>query len=205
MRTLTLASTLAFGLAVALPAFADTPFTGKTGPLAFAIGDAPAKSQFIFNSSAPMEKIRGTAEQVTGTLTFADAANAESGTGRIQTPVASFKTGNPVRDGHLQSEEWLNAKANPHISLAIEKIEGVRVTGNKANATVIGKFSVNGVAKDLRIPAELTYNADKNAIKVSAKFQVTLKDYNIKGKAGIVGQKVGEVIDVEATIYGVAR
>ena len=145
MRTITLVSTLALGCAVALPALADTPFTGKTGPLAFTLGDAPAKSQFIFNSSAPMEKIRGTADQVTGTLSFADAANAETGTGRIQTPVASFKTGNPVRDGHLQGDEWLNAKANPHISLAIEKIEGARVTGNKAAGTAIGKFSVNGM------------------------------------------------------------
>jgi polyisoprenoid-binding protein YceI len=201
MRSFSLA--VVFSL-VAVPALAS-PFAGKTGALTFTIGDAPAKSQFVWNSSAPMEKIRGTAEQVTGTITFADATKPAGLTGRIQTPVASMKTGNPVRDGHLQGEEWLNAKANPNIGIAIEKVDGVTVEGNKAKGTVIGQFSCNGVTKPIRIPAELTFNAEKNAVKLAAKFQVSLKDYKIAGKAGIVGSKVGETIDVEATLYGVAR
>ncbi len=39
-------------------------------------------------------------------------------------------------------------------------------------------------------------------VMINANFSVALKDYNVKGKGGIVGSKVGETIQLEAALFG---
>ncbi|MBI5608790.1 MAG: YceI family protein [Deltaproteobacteria bacterium] len=202
MRHLMTAAILATS-AIALPALADTPFAGKTGALSFSV-DA-GKSQLSFLSDAPMEKFKGTAEGITGDFKVADAANPGSVTGKIVVPVGKMKTGNDLRDTHMKSPDWLNAAANPNITFEIEKAELSKIEGNRASGKAHGKFSLNGktIGKDLSI--DVAYAGDRNAIKVTAKFRVSLKDHDIKGKAGVAGSKVGEVIEVEATLYGAGK
>lgn len=202
MRTLMTALVLLTS-AIAVPALADTPFTGKTGALTFAVDSG--KSQLTFISDAPMERIKGTAEGISGEFKVADATAPGGVTGKILVPVAKMKTGNDMRDGHLQSAEWLNAAANPNITFEIEKADITKVDGSRATGRAHGKFTLNGksVAKDMTI--ELAYAADRNALKVTAKFKVSLKDHAVAGKAGAVGSKVGETIDVEATLYSAGK
>lgn len=199
----TLFAAFATVAALATPALADTPFAGKTGKLEFAVDSG--KSQFKWVSDAPAEKIFGTADGISGTITVGDAAAPETTKGSIKVPVARMKTGNPIRDGHLQGPEWLNSKTNPDISFDIEKVEGLKTTGNRATGTAHGTFKLNGVAKAVAVPVEIAYAADKNALKVTTKFKVSLDDYKIKGKSGLVGNKVGKVIDVDCTLYASGR
>ncbi len=198
MRTLIATFSLVLA-ALAVPAFADTPFTGKTGALTFTVDSG--KSQIKFLSEAPAEKIPGTADGAGGEFKVADATAPGGTSGKIIIPVARMKTGNDMRDKHLQSAEWLNAAANPNITFDIERVEITKVDGNRASGKAHGKFTLNGksVAKDMTI--DIAYAADKNALKITSRFKVSLRDHDIKGKAGIVGAKVGEVIEVDATLY----
>ena len=41
--------------------------------------------------------------------------------------------------------------------------------------------------------------------KITTKFAIKLADYKVEGKAGLVGSKVGESIDCEATLVGKAK
>ncbi len=201
--TLAVASLTCVG---ASAAYADDLFAGKTGALNFTVDGG--QTQFKFISDMPAERIQGTAKGVSGSFAVADATKPDTTTGKIDVPVAKMETGNPMRDGHLQSEEWLNAKANPNVSFAIDKVDGVRdvkADGGKstAAATAHGTFTLNGVGKRMSMPIQITYKDGK--LKVAAKFKVSLKDYSIKGKAGVVGAKVGETIDVDCTLYANAR
>ncbi len=195
------------GLLSAVPAFADSPFVGKKGPLAFTINSD--KSEFKFVSDMPAERIPGNAKGITGSLAVGDAEKAETTTGTVTVPVAKMETGNPMRDQHMRGPEWLNGGANPNISFAIDKIDNVRdikaaADKGTAKATAHGTFTMNGVGKKLSIPVDLAYLATGN-LKVTAKFKVSLKDHNIKGKGNSVGDKVGENIDIDATLYATAK
>ena len=194
-----------FGLTVAAPAWADPSLFGKPGPISFTIGDTPSKSQVVFLSDAPMEKVRGTADGIKGTLTIDDGANLGTTKGKINVPIATMRTGNPMRDQHLADEEWLNGKKHPMITFDIASVDGIKVEGEHAKATVHGSFSMNGASKAISAPAEITYKADKNIIKITTKFTISLKDYNIKGVGNMIGSKIGETVNVEGSFYGVGK
>lgn len=196
-----LATTLA--TMTALPAFADSPFTGKTGALKFEVDSA--KSQFSFNADTAAEKVGGIAKGITGTITIADATNAETTTGTITVPVAKMETGNAMRDEHMHSKEWLNAAGHPQISFAITKVTDLKVNGAAATGKAHGKFTLNGVTKDITTPVDVKYSAEKNMIKVTTDLKVPLLDYGVKGSGGAVGDKVNAVVTVKCTLLGNAK
>jgi polyisoprenoid-binding protein YceI len=198
MKTL-FSTLLTFSTLLALPAWADSPFTGKSGALTFAIDGS--KSQIKFLSDAPAEKIPGTAEGASGEIKVADAANPASTTGKVSVAVDKMKTGNDLRDKHLKGPDWLNAGSNPTISFAIDKVEITKVEGNRATGKAHGTFTLNGKGVAKVVSIDIAYAADKNALKVTGKFKVSLKDHAVAGKAGVVGNKVGEQIDIDMTLY----
>lgn len=203
MRLLPMTAAAATLLALTTPALANTPFAGKTGALTFAVDSA--KTQFKFLSDAPMEKVPGTADGVTGEISVADAAQPGGTTGKISVPVARMKTGNDMRDKHLQGAEWLNAGANPTITFEISKFELGKVEGNRASGKAVGRFSMNGKAVDKTVPVEVAYAADKNALKVTTKFKVSFKDHGVKGKGDIIGTKVSPEVEVDCTLYATGK
>ena len=185
-------------------ALADSPFTGKTGALTFSVDRS--RSTCTFLSDAPAEKIRGTAKGVSGEFIIADAANPAGTTGKISVPVASMETGNGMRDSHLRGPDWLNGGSFPILTYVIQNASDIKVTGNdgktvRAAGKANGSFGMNGKTKDIVAGVDLAYSADKNLLKVTSKFTVSLKDFGVKGKAGTVGKTVGETIAVECTVY----
>ncbi len=187
----------------ALPAFADSPFTGKTGPLKFEVDTA--KSSFAFNADTAAEKVGGVAKGITGSFSIADAANAESTTGTITVATAKMETGNATRDEHMHSAEWLNAAGHPTITFAISKVSDLKVAGATATGKAHGKFTLNGITKDIVTPVEIKYSAEKNMVKVTTDLKVPLLDHGIKGKGGAVGDKVAAIVNVKCTLFGVAK
>ncbi len=200
---------VAASLTVAPAAIAQGFAGAKPGAVAIELSDAIRTNQFEWLSEAPMETIKGTAPGVKGTFR-ANPANLTETTGELQVPVAQMKTGNPIRDGHLRGSEWLNAGAHPNITFKIDKIDKVVVTGAKATLTALGTFTLNGVATRMATPVTVTWmpasektkKVPGDWVKFEMKFDVKLADYQIKGKRGIVGQKVGESIKVEGVLYG---
>jgi polyisoprenoid-binding protein YceI len=202
--------------AVALVTLAVTGLSAQplsvtaSGAKKVTLNNAVGPNQFTWVSDAPLEKMKGTAEGVAGSITI-DPKNLSTIKGNISAQVSTMTTGNGTRDGHLKSANWLDAAKYPTISFTIASVSGVKVTGNKATGKAAGTFTMHGVSKQMTIPFELTYvdasdktrkRAAGDLVMISSSFNVSLKDFNVQGAKGFVGSKVGETIQVTAKLFG---
>jgi len=156
-------------------------------------------------SDAPVEKIIGTADgKASLTVDFADLSTLK---GTFTVAVKSMKTGNEKRDSHLMGTTWLDAEAHPEITFVIKSIKvGEAPTGDAVKTATVeatGDFTCHGKTKAITAPVTLKWKGKK--VKISTVFEVSLDDYGIEGKSGIVGNKVGKTIAVNATFKGKAN
>lgn len=171
-----------------------------------------------FLSSAPLEDIHGTANKISGEILL-NADTIEQSTGKIVVDVYSMETGIEKRDRHLQSEEWLDAEKYPTIEFQLEKIADVEVLEKNAGkavlkGTAVGKFTLHGVTKALQIPFTMTYLKESpqtrqrtsgDLVLIESNFAISLKDFNITGRKGLIGKRVGETIQITARFFGATR
>ena len=160
--------------------------------------DGDKRNVIHWLSSAPMEKIKGTAGVVTGVLKL-DPRALKSLKVEVKSEVASMKSGNPMRDEHLRSPGWLDAKRYPHLEFKLSEVVSVKRRKGAATITAEGMFTCHGVSRPLRVRAELKWN--KRLVKITTAFSIALKDYGVKGSQGVVGNKVGRTIQINATLY----
>jgi len=172
------------------------------------------KNQIQFVSDAPMEKIHGTASDISGEIKL-NPTNLEKTTGRIVVGVASMETGIKKRDEHLHSKDWMDVKQFEKIVFEVKALEGVLVKATPAKAdiqaTAVGDFTLHGVTKEVKIPVEMTYllasektkkRAPGDFFVVKGAFKIALKDFDIAGARGMVGSRVGTEIDLDANFFG---
>jgi len=201
---------LGFGVLGTGAAHAQRLAVASGGEKLLTLNNNVNKNQFIWESDAPLESIRGSSEGVTGTFTI-DPQDLSTLRGTITTQVATMKTGNDTRDNHLHSSEWLDASHFPLISFTIISIGDVKTSGNTATGMATGNFTMHGVTKRVSIPFKMTYlvenastrqRAPGDLVMISADFNISLKDFNIAGTEGVVGSKVGEQIKITAQLFG---
>ena len=208
-RIATTALTTAALLALAAPGFAqDIEAVQGTKTLE----TNPERSQIVFVSEAPAEKIKGTAKGVKGSIKI-NMDDVSKTSGQLMFPVKNMDTGNKMRDRHLQGRDWLNAKKNPMITFNVEGLKDARIKEGKnkivIKAKAVGSVVVNGVTApntaDVTITIATGAKKGAHAVKVEPKLQVALADHEVEGKRGVVGNKVGKTIDIEGLIYGKAE
>ena len=168
-------------------------------------GDGKSKATFV--SDAPLETMTGTTDQVTGSLTV-DPSDISKTTGDFKAPVKSLRTGNDLRDEHLQGDGWLDAKKNPFIHFEITEV----MLGKKGNnelkqgkdkkVEVKGKFTAHGVTQ--LVTAKGTVNWSGSEIRIKADFPVNLTDHDISVPS-IVRLKVANEIQVSVDLAGTAK
>lgn len=195
--------------------WAGTALKGvPAGTQKFVLNDAVGKNSIQFLSDAPMEKINGTADGVTGSFSL-DPGNLEATNGKIQVKVLAMKTAMVKRDEHMYSEMWLDEAKFPTIEFDVQSLSNILVSNNgkqpTANANASGKFTVHGVTKPMTARITITYvpesaetkgRASGNLIALKATFTVKLSDFGITGKSGLIGSKVGETIEITADLFG---
>lgn len=190
------------------------PCHAKRGTVFF-VSDPMSRNTVTFSSRAPLEDIIGTTNSIAGYLVF-DPKNPDKGmVGSFSVPVASLDTGIPLRDEHLRSAQWLNEKAHPDITFAIERTDKIRLVKKGPgfatyDVTVSGSFTVNGVTRKIDIEARLVYleESDRtrqkmpgNLLATRATFKVPLADHQVPGMKGVIGSKVQETIQVEVSLF----
>ncbi len=182
--------------------------TTAKGTKTVTLSDKVGKNQFNWSSDAPLEKIDGTAEGITGTLKL-DPQKPTSITGTISAQVSTMNSGNAGRDEHIRNDKWLDAAKYPTISFTARSVRDAKVDGNKMTAQVTGDFTMHGVTKQVTIPFTMTYvdasaktreRAPGDFVMITAEFNVMLKDFNVN--SGIIGSKVGEAIKIKAQLFG---
>jgi len=179
------------------------------GEQTFSFTDEHGRNQAMFFSSTPLEDVTGLSNDVSGSVTF-DISDVSTLKGSISISTASLKTGIELRDGHLQSENWLDAESYPDITFVIKNVSNVKsLEDNKLEAKVVGDFTTHGVTKEVIADITMTYldeseqtkkRAPGDLLGVEAKFSIVLSDYEVENM--VLGQKVSDSIDITVTMVG---
>jgi len=176
------------------------------------VDDAWGRDSVQFRTTAPLEDIIGTTNQVTGMLK-ADPKNlmGPGTSARIEVKLASLKTGIETRDGHVAKA--LGAEKNPMALFTLEKIKSASAPAleDKVPVDVVaeGFFELNGVRKKIEVPARLTYvprgtpfnqMRPGNFVRLTAEFDVRLADFGVERKGQVLPLQVGETAHVTVAV-----
>jgi len=180
-----------------------------TGEQTFSFTDKKGRNQAMFFSSTPLEDVTGLSNDVKGTITF-DVGDVSTLKGSISISTASLKTGIDLRDGHLQSENWLDAESYPEITFVIKNVSNVKsLEDNKLEVKVVGDFTTHGVTKEVIADITMTFldeseqtkkKAPGDLLGVEAKFSIVLSDYEVDNM--VLGSKVSDGIEITVTMVG---
>jgi len=170
--------------------------------------------QVYFESNAPLENIKGQSNKVIGFAVASSATPGALAAGEWRMPVASMKTGIDLRDEHLASKDWLDAKANPEVTFRLREtkdVKEVKKTDAFASytATLAGDLTLHGVTKPVTIPgATITMLKASDATKkvakgdlvsIRSKFTVTLAEFGVVHP--VIGDKVAKDVSLDVALY----
>lgn len=188
--------------ALTLPALA--------APETFDFKDPKDGNKIEFKLDAPMEKIAGTANAVSGTVTF-DPQNPGSTRGKIVVATASMTVPNGMQTSIMRGHQWLDAGKYPEITFEVKDLSNVKTEKDKTTADVAGVFTLHGVSKEVTFPVEMKYLKDKLGehlggsqkgdmlVITSTNFSIKRADYNI-----MPGKNLDKVADIIKLTLGVA-
>lgn len=181
-----------------------------TGTQTFNFEDKNGRNQVTFFSATPLEDITGTANGISGTVTFDVTNFAKTLKGNLTVKVSSMNTGIELRNQHMKGANWLNAEKFPEIVFSIKEVMNVKqVDNNKLEFKIKGDFAMHGITKEVIADAEATYldeneqtqrRAPGDLLGVRAKFNVKLSDFGVNNQ--IIGNKVADNIEVSVNIVG---
>ncbi|MDB4991462.1 MAG: hypothetical protein JWN04_6640 [Myxococcaceae bacterium] len=166
--------------------------------------DSGGGSSVQFVSDAPLERFTGKTTKLSGTITV-DPAHAEHGKADIEAEAGSIKTNVTLRDEHLASESWLDAKRYPEAHFVITKIVGAKALkpNDLTEVTVHGRFTLHGVTRDVVAKTKIRFSpGSKPSLRVQSSFTVHLEDYQISIPK-LVSLKVSSDVVVNVDIMAI--
>jgi polyisoprenoid-binding protein YceI len=180
-------------------------------PQKFDFKDPKGVNNIVFQLDAPLESINGTANGISGEVTF-DPDAPGSINGKVILATASLHVGNPMQKEHLHGDNWMDVAKHPEIIFEALKAEKVKTSGNETTADVSGKLTVKGVTKAIMVPVRITYLKDRlkdripnkqgDLLVLRAKFSIKRSDFNINPRNG--EDKVSDEIQLSLSLAGMA-
>lgn len=194
----------------ALAAFALTALPVAAAPQTFDFKDPKGVNNATFKLDAPLEAINGTANGVSGTVTI-DTEAPEKTTGKIVIDAKTLHVENATMKEHMHSPQWLDTAKYPEISFELTKLTNVKTEGDVTEATVVGKFSLHGVTKEISVPVKATLLKGKLGARTNGKvegdllvlrstFTIKRSEYGINPSAPT--DKVADEIQISLSIAG---
>jgi len=175
----------------------------------FDFKDPKGVNNAAFKVDAPLEAVNGTANGISGTVTF-DPENPAATKGRIVVTSASLTVPNSMQQGHMQSPMWLDVAKYPEITFEAAGLKNVKIEGMVTTAEAAGTFTLKGVSKELTIPVKLTYLKDKlgqrvpnmkgDLLVIRSHFSIKRSDFNIQPHK--MEEKVSDEIELTLSIAG---
>jgi len=179
-------------------------------PQSFDFKDPKGVNNAVFILDAPLEAISGSANGISGKVTFDPAAPAAT-KGKIVVAAASLHVPNPMMKEHLHGEQWLDVATHQEITFEASSLSNVKTTGDSTTADLTGTLSIKGVAKQVTAPVKFTYLKDKlgartngqmqgDLLVIRANFTIKRSDFGINPKAP--EDKVADSIELTLSIAG---
>ena len=128
-------------------------------PIDFNFTDPKGVNNIIFQMDAPLESINGSADGISGNVTF-DPKKPEATKGTIFLNSKSLHVGNPLLKEHMHGEDWLDVKEFPKIKFQLSKLHNIRKKKNDIIADAKGKMSIRNITIEMNIPIKITYLKD---------------------------------------------
>ncbi|HSZ24279.1 MAG TPA: YceI family protein [Cytophagaceae bacterium] len=116
-------------------------------------------------------KVNGVAKGLKATILF-DEANLAGSSISASIDANSLNTGNGMLNKHAMSETAIDAEKYPTITFLSQSI-----TGGAGSYTAIGKLTLKGVTKEIKLPFTFENKGSEGVFKGS--FTVITKEYNI--------------------------
>ncbi len=183
--------------------------TVSAAPQTFDFKDPKGVNNAVFKLDAPLESINGSANGISGTVTF-DPENPAAVQGKIIVTTASLTVPNPMQNTHMHSATWLDATQFPQITFEAKSLANVKTMDNVTTGDLTGTFTLKGVAKAITTPVKITYLKDKLSARVPnqqgdllvirASFTINREEYNIQ--PGQYEEKVSPTIELSLAIAG---
>jgi polyisoprenoid-binding protein YceI len=178
-------------------------------PESFDFKDPKGVNNAVFNLDAPLESVNGSANGITGTVSF-DPENPGATTGKVVVASETLTVPNPLQKEHLHSVNWLDTAKYPEITFEAKSLANVSTDGNVTTADVAGTFTLHGVSKDITVPVKFTYLKDKlgarvpnmngDLLVIRANFAINREDFDIQ--KGNYEDKVSPTINLTLSIAG---
>ena len=167
--------------------------------LALAPGSAQAwridegRSVISFTYEEDGASRRGVFRRFDGTLDY-DAGNAERSTADLKVATASLALGDILREGVLETPEWLDSAAHPHARFTLA---GLMAQGNTVYAAM-GTLEIKGIRHPIRFPVTLRDDGSTAHAKGGIIFQRDAFDLNDPLLEAIVS--IGDTIQIDFDI-----
>ncbi len=147
--------------------------------------------------------VRGHFKNVHGTLDF-DPEHPEQGSVKVEIDAAELWTGEPERDAHLRSADFLDVRNHPRILFQSTRVEPT--TRNEYHVT--GDLTIRGVTRPVRLEARFfglgNSPFDDTRAGFAAQATINRHDFGVswnspmKDSGVVVGDNVLIIIDAEA-------
>src|SRR5262245_5939541 len=129
----------------------------------------PEASEVTFRATSRLMNAEGRFHRVSGEVT-ADPQDFSAAKITLSIEAGSIDTGIGMRDSHLRSEDFFDAKKYPTITFESQRVEG---SGRRAN--VYGQLTIHGVTRDIEVPVEVALS--DVALTAKGEFMVNRRDY----------------------------
>ena len=190
------------------------PCNPCSGMKHFGIDDARGRDVLTFDSKAPLEKIVGTTNKITGHIQVNLKDITKGLTASFELDLASLKTGIDKRDEHMR-DNFLETAKYPKAMLAINKVtkasDKMLMDGKTLTVDAEGTLSLHGVKSTVQLKdITVTYFDESEATKgkmpgdlliINGDLSLNLPDYNIEVPQFIF-LKLAETIKVSVDLTG---
>jgi polyisoprenoid-binding protein YceI len=185
--------------------------SATAAPIAFDFKDPKGVNNIVFKTDAPLESINGTANGISGTVTF-DPANPAATRGKILLESSSLHVGNPKMKEHLHGSMWMDVTKYPEIVFELSSLENIKTEGAVVSGEAKGRLTMKGVTREIVAPAKISYLKDKlkarvpgregDLLVIRSNFTVKRSDYRIN--AAQLEDKVSNDIEISLSVAGTA-
>jgi polyisoprenoid-binding protein YceI len=149
--------------------------------------------------------VRGHFKNIGGTLEF-DAGRPESA--RVEVSIAgdTLWSGEPERDDHLRSEDFLHVERHPAIRFRSTRVEPVARSEYRVEGDLVIRGTTRPVTLDVRYLGQCRSPFDDTRIGFTATTRINRHDFGVSWNADlqdggvVVGDDVFITVDVEAEV-----
>lgn len=181
-------------------------FEGVTIPAPGIFDLDPAHTRIGFSARHMMvSKVRGRFAEFTGSITVADDPLQSTAQADIQ--AGSIDTGQPDRDGHLVSADFLNVEKFPELTF-----RSSRITGHQRNVfTVLGELTIKDVTRQVELTLEIEGVGNspygKQVMGFTLTTEISREDYGMTWNVAVEGGGVlvGKTVKIEIEGEAVRR